>query len=150
MQQTPSCPWITAALTQSITDMLYTPSLTAVLAQRLMSGVGVARRTPRRWAADNPTDVLAQQSDVWGWAWRAGRPGVGLHWWEEVVSFCCCSDPKSCLTLLQPHGLQPTRLLCPWDFPGRNTGAGCHARLWGIFPTQGSDPRLPHWQADYR
>ena len=27
---------------------------------------------------------------------------------------------------LQPHGLQPTRLLCPWNFPGKNTGVGCH------------------------
>ena len=30
---------------------------------------------------------------------------------------------------LQPHGLQPTRLLCPWDFPGKNTGVGCHFLL---------------------
>ena len=36
-----------------------------------------------------------------------------------------------------PHGLQPTRLLCPWDFPGMNTGVGCHFLLQGIFPTQG-------------
>ena len=28
----------------------------------------------------------------------------------------------------RPHGLQPTRLLCPWDFPG--TGVGCHCLLW--------------------
>ena len=28
-----------------------------------------------------------------------------------------------------PHGLQPTRLLCPWDFPGNNTGVGCHCHL---------------------
>ena len=28
---------------------------------------------------------------------------------------------------LRPHGLQPTRLLCPWDSPGKNTGVGCHA-----------------------
>ena len=27
---------------------------------------------------------------------------------------------------LRPHGLQPTRLLCSWDFPGKNTGVGCH------------------------
>ena len=27
---------------------------------------------------------------------------------------------------LQPHGLQPTRLLRPWDSPGKNTGVGCH------------------------
>ena len=26
---------------------------------------------------------------------------------------------------LQPHGLQPTRLLCPWEFPGKSTGVGC-------------------------
>ena len=37
---------------------------------------------------------------------------------------------------LQPHELQPTRLLCPWDFPGKNTGAGCHFLLQGIVPTQ--------------
>ena len=29
---------------------------------------------------------------------------------------------------LQPHGLQPARLLCPWDSPGNSTGVGCHAR----------------------
>ena len=27
---------------------------------------------------------------------------------------------------LRPQGLQPTRLLCPWDFPGKSTGVGCH------------------------
>ena len=30
---------------------------------------------------------------------------------------------------LQPHGLQPTRLLCPWDFPGKSTGVGSHCLL---------------------
>ena len=30
---------------------------------------------------------------------------------------------------LQPHGLQPTRLLRPWDFPGKSTGVGCHFLL---------------------
>ena len=30
---------------------------------------------------------------------------------------------------LRPHGLQPTRLLCPWDFPGKSTGVGCHCLL---------------------
>ena len=28
------------------------------------------------------------------------------------------------------HGLQRTRLLCPWDFPGKSTGVGCHCLLW--------------------
>ena len=48
---------------------------------------------------------------------------------------------QSCPTL-QFHGLYPTRLLYPWDSPGENTGMGCHALLQGIFPTQGSNPRL--------
>ena len=43
---------------------------------------------------------------------------------------------------LPSHGLQPTRLLCPWDFPGKDTGVGCHFLLQGIFPTQGSNPGL--------
>ena len=30
------------------------------------------------------------------------------------------------------------KLLCPWDYPGKNTGADCHALLQGIFLTQGS------------
>ena len=29
----------------------------------------------------------------------------------------------------RPHGLQPTRLLRPWDFPGKSTGVGCHCLL---------------------
>ena len=32
---------------------------------------------------------------------------------------------------LQPHGLQLTRLLCPWNFPGKSTGVGCHFLLQG-------------------
>ena len=36
----------------------------------------------------------------------------------------------------QPHGLQPTRLLCPWDFPGNSTGVDSHFLLQRIFPTQ--------------
>src|SRR5574337_1179073 len=34
----------------------------------------------------------------------------------------------------RPHGLQPTRLLRPWDFPGKRTGVGCHCLLWS-FPS---------------
>ena len=45
---------------------------------------------------------------------------------------------------LGPQGLQPTRLLCLWDFPGKNTGVGCHFLLQGIFLTQGLKPGLPH------
>ena len=37
---------------------------------------------------------------------------------------------------LRPHGLQPTRLLRPWDFPGKSTGVGCHCLLWYIYITE--------------
>ena len=47
---------------------------------------------------------------------------------------------------LQPHGRQPTRPLCPWGSPGKNTGVGCHALLQGTFPTQGQNPGLPNWR----
>ena len=45
---------------------------------------------------------------------------------------------------LRPHRLQLPRLLCPRNFPGNNTGAGCHALLHRIFLTQGLNPGLPH------
>ena len=44
----------------------------------------------------------------------------------------------SCARLLRPHGLQPTRLLNPWDSSGKSTRVGCHFLLQGIFLTQGS------------
>ena len=52
---------------------------------------------------------------------------------------------------LQSHGLEPTRLLSPWDFPSKKTGVRCHFLLQGIFLTQGSNLsllRFLHWQAD--
>ena len=49
---------------------------------------------------------------------------------------------------VRPHGQWPTRLLCPLDFPGKNTGVGYHFLLQGIFLTQGLYARLLHRQAD--
>ena len=42
---------------------------------------------------------------------------------------------QSCLTLETPWTVAH-QLLCPWDFPGKNTGVGSHSLLQGIFPTQ--------------
>ena len=39
-----------------------------------------------------------------------------------------------------------SRLLCPWDFPGKHTGVGCYSLLQGIFPTQGLNPGLLHYR----
>ena len=43
---------------------------------------------------------------------------------------------------LWPYGLYPTRLLLPWNFPGKSTRVGCHFLLQDIFLTQGSNPSL--------
>ena len=43
---------------------------------------------------------------------------------------------------LQSHELQPVRLLCPWDFPGKPIGVGYHFLLQGILLTQGLNPYL--------
>ena len=47
---------------------------------------------------------------------------------------CMCSVAQLCLTLCNPM------ILCPWNFPGKNTRMGCHFLLQGIFPTQESNP----------
>ena len=64
------------------------------------------------------------------WKWKWSRSVVSDSW--------------------QPHGLSPTRLLCPWDSLGKSTGVGCHFLLQGIFLTQGWNLYLLHflrWQA---
>ena len=57
----------------------------------------------------------------------------------EQSSLCCTGglvavQLLSRVRLLRPHGLQPARLLCPWDSPGKNTGVGCHFLLQGSSP----------------
>ena len=69
--------------------------------------------------------------------------------------YCLANHPKTwhcvcsmlvihmlCLILCNPMDYKPTRLLCPWNSPGKNTGAGSHSILQGIFLIQGN------WQAD--
>ena len=53
--------------------------------------------------------VAISFSDTQKWKWKWSRPVM--------------SDSS------QPHGLQPIRLLCPWDFPSKSTGVGCHRLL---------------------
>ena len=63
---------------------------------------------------------------------------------NSVMLFSCSGDSDS----LQPHGLYPTRLLCLWDFPGKNTEVGCHFLFQVIFLVQRLNPYLLHWQVD--
>ena len=55
---------------------------------------------------------------------------------------CVFSITQSCLTVHCPMDYSLTG--CPWNFPGKNTGVGCHFLLQGIFLTQGLNPGLLH------
>ena len=73
------------------------------------------------------------------------RAVLGLY---PIPCMHACSVTQSCPTLCDP---MDARLLCPWNFQGKNTGAGCHLLLQGIFPTQGLNLRLLHllhWHVD--
>ena len=62
-----------------------------------------------------------------------------------IMECCCCCLIASVVTnSVRPYGLQPSRLLCPWDSLGKSTRVSCHDLLQGIFPTQGSNPGLLH------
>ena len=49
---------------------------------------------------------------------------------------------------LRPHGLQPSRLQCPWDSLRKNTGVGCQVPIQGNLPNSGIKPRSPALQVD--
>ena len=70
--------------------------------------------------------------------------GGNVNWYNHYGEYYESESEVAqlCPTLCNP--MQPKRLLCPWDFPGENTGVGCHFLLQEIFPTWGSNPGLPH------
>ena len=53
----------------------------------------------------------------------------------DKVYFSCAKSLQLCSTVCDPVDCRPSRLLCPWYSPGKNTGVGCHTLLQGIFPT---------------
>ena len=71
---------------------------------------------------------------------------VGL----DLCSFMCMivMVAKLCPTLATLR-TRARSLLCPWDFPGKTTGVGCHFLLPRLFLTQKSSPGLLHWQVDF-
>ena len=67
---------------------------------------------------------------------------LGMKFVIIVLSCSVTSDS------LLPHGLKPARLLCPGDFPGKNTGVSCSFLLQRIFLTRRLNLCLLRWQAD--
>ena len=85
--------------------------------------------TPQTAAHRAPPSLGFSRQEHW-----SGLPFPSpMHESEEWKWNCSVvSDPQ------RPHGLQPSRLLHPWDFPGKSTGVGCHCllRYWSIVDLQ--------------
>ena len=66
---------------------------------------------------------------------------------KRVIRFHIVVESLSQVRLFcYPKTEEPARLLCLWDFPGKNTGVGCNFLLPGIFLTLQLNPSLLHWQ----
>ena len=84
--------------------------------------------TPQTAACQAPPSLGFSRQEHWSGLPFLSPMDASEKWkWSSSV----VSDPCSVMSdSSQPHGLQPTRLLCPWDFPGKSTGVGCHCLLW--------------------
>ena len=75
---------------------------------------------------------------------KNGTGGINLPdfrlYWKKVRVLVAQSRPTFCGPMVYSFAT----LLCPWDFPGKNTGVGCHFFPQGIFPTQELNPGLLH------
>ena len=83
--------------------------------------------------------IIQQTSSQDHHLWRKKK----YIWMHESV---CAKKATSVVSdSLWLYGQQPSRLLCPWDSPSKNTGVDFHALLQEIFLTQGSKPTSPVW-----
>ena len=67
-----------------------------------------------------------------------------IHGYIYIYVAVLCLVTQLCPTLCDPTDCSPPGSSVHGDSPGKNTGMGCHDLLQGIFPTQGSNPGLPH------
>ena len=79
---------------------------------------GITRMTPSR----NRGPLVWGPSD-------SGKTTAQTQWQPRPCPHPACVRHSVMSESLRPYGLQPTRLPCPWNSPGRNTGAGCHVFL---------------------
>ena len=93
---------------------------------------------------------LEEHANTWGRCpkyikcQRASRIRIKItslaYTWGKMTAYVCVLSRSAVSNSLQPHGLQPTRLLSPWDSPGKNTGVGCLP-----FSAGSSRPRDQTW-----
>ena len=104
----------------------------------------------RRGLIKFQTSRLQKESRCWTQTtlfvqFRPHQPLASFREWWELYSL---QSPQSCPTLCDPVDCIACQAPLSTGFPGKNIRVGCHARLQGIFLTQGSNLRLLHWQAD--
>ena len=117
----------------------------------------------KKWQP-TPYSCLENSMDRGAW-WATAHGGAKSQTWlNEPFGHTCLSYFISLSYLLhtikfispaqtfplnsRPQGLQPARLLCPWNFTGKNTRVACHFLLQGTFLTQKLNLYLLHWQVD--
>ena len=84
---------------------------------------------PESWENDNPESVYTD--DTFN---ELAQLSYYAHYhMSHHLNWHGCLVAKSCPALFQPLDCIPPRLLCPWGFPGKNTGVGCHFLLQGLF-----------------
>ena len=132
----PLCPWHTSE--NILTPLLPSPSWEAALMfccpVTAVSAWAILKTGPL-----NPDLLIFQVFKLWLWISPVFPGGSAPQKVGGPRAY-----PGLLNVLVWPHGPQPARLPCPWNFPGKNTGADCHYLRHRIFPTQGSNPRLLH------
>ena len=90
-------------------------------------------------ASHNATTLFSENLAENNFQRKKMKASVVFYWrYSSIVVLVA----QSCLTFCDP--MDPTKLLCPWDSPGKNTGVGCCSICQAIFPTWGSNSGLLH------
>ena len=96
---------------------VFTSLLPCCCCRQVASVVSNSVRPHRRQPTRLPPSLGFSKQEHWSGVPFPSPMQESERWkWSHSV----VSDPQ------QPRGLQPTRLLCPWDFPSKSTGVGCH------------------------
>ena len=76
----------------------------------------------------SPGDLPDPEIEPGSPAWQTDSLPTELRG-KPFFPYAACQVASVVSDSVQPHGLQPTRLLRPWDSPGKSTGVGCHFLL---------------------
>ena len=98
----------------------------------------------REWTYDCQGEGIVRELEIDMYTllylkWKTNKAQLHTTWKSSEVKLL-----SRARLFVTPWTVACTKLLHPWDFLGKSTGVGCHFLLQGLFPTQGSNPGLPH------